>query len=245
MLEIYPGACEVKDKEQQLPLHCAWHCAKKSFDEVVLVVLKAGPAAAGVKSRQFGLLTHWACISKPVAFVSAIVALYPEGVAHLYDVETWRGAFSQPMTMLHWSVLSKASYELTLTLAKACPSAASIKCAGRMPLHNAVEMGVSVEIVDCLLEAFPGATKVRVGQGKSAGLPLHWACRPDSKALIATVKTLLDVDSSAAKEVDGAGKLPLRFCYEWDAPAEMTNLLHDAYPEAAEVMFKKAAVAQV
>jgi hypothetical protein len=186
-------------------------------------LIKVLPSSASFKSKKFGsLLLHWVCKFKPPSFVSIIAAAHPAAVSEMCG----------DVTLLHWAVVSQASVELIQVLVKACPSAARKTCGGKLALHHAVELGSSVEIVGCLLEAFPGAIQAKAGQGNTAGLPLHLACRPDSRATIATVRKLLEVDPLAAKVRDGDGKLPLRFCYEWDASQGMIDLLHDAYPEA-------------
>jgi ankyrin repeat protein len=113
--------------------------------------------------------------------------------------------------------------------------------AGELPLHRACRAGAGVEVLQCLLDAFPGAATALSDDLMS---PLHHAAagqapKPSVELLLAAFPAGAKAAASAKTKKDGY--LPLHFAVEKTTRVRpgAVKVLLDAFPEAAQVQTKK------
>lgn len=131
-------------------------------------------------------------------------------------------------TPLHYACCCAAPLKVVKALLKANKSAASVKDSdGNIPLVGAVANGAGADVVQALINAFPGGVTARQGQHTL----LHSACC--NGASEATVAVLLKAWPAAARERDADGNTPLHFAAAGKANLGVVEALIKEYPEAA------------
>ena len=82
MLAKYPSATKMKDKDGNLPLHCAFHSLNVHLVEVASLLLDADPSSALVPSKRLGSLLHFSYQNlKPFALIRKLCNERPQGSA--------------------------------------------------------------------------------------------------------------------------------------------------------------------
>eukprot|EP00565_Helicotheca_tamesis_P007599 CAMPEP_0185731892 /NCGR_PEP_ID=MMETSP1171-20130828/14200_1 /TAXON_ID=374046 /ORGANISM="Helicotheca tamensis, Strain CCMP826" /LENGTH=327 /DNA_ID=CAMNT_0028401249 /DNA_START=237 /DNA_END=1220 /DNA_ORIENTATION=+ len=98
------------------------------------------------------------------------------------------------------------------------------------PLHQAIMLGASLDVVDILYKNYPPAIKKKCCNPDEL-TALHIACKFGSSPEV--VSFLLDRWPAAAREQDNNGNHPLHFACLWDAPLKVILLLLERWPEAS------------
>jgi len=96
---------------------------------------------------------------------------------------------------------------------------------GRFPLHQAIILGLSVEVIQAL--SSPIAIKAKLSDERT---PLHLACEFGSS--LDVVSTLLRIYPHAAREKDDDGDTPLHMVCAENTSLEVVYALLDVWPDA-------------
>jgi len=92
---------------------------------------------------------------------------------------------------------------------------------GALPFHVACRTGAPVEILELLLQEYPGALCVADNTGS---LPIHYACQANVPSL-AVLRFLLQRDPAAVRARDNTGALPLHRLCGSDSSVDAVQLL--------------------
>ena len=93
--------------------------------------------------------------------------------------------------------------------------------AGQTPLHIAVHTGVSLQVVNVLLECYPEAASIQDWEGET---PLHYACsiRPQ----LEVAQALCNASPQSVNLEDAYGTSALEYAIFAQATTSVVNVLH-------------------
>ena len=160
---------------------------KKLPVDILETILSHAPMAATVKSANGVTLLHWAMVGGvSLDIVQALVKAYPESSRMLDQLGC---------SPLHWACYSGASLEVLNFLLEQYPKSIDLEDtfqnkepyvflkswaqseAGRedhaLLLHNAIDRGFSILLIQLLTQAFPESCLLKDSCGR---IPLHHAC---------------------------------------------------------------------
>jgi len=101
---------------------------------------------------------------------------------------------------------------------------------GWLPIHYACGYGVSTEVLQILIEAFPESTRVQDTQNRT---PLHFYVtrNVDNPTVMVTNVTLL-AENGAATMPEARGMLPMHYACAYGSHHSVLKALQDAYPDS-------------
>mmetsp|Transcript_25609 Transcript_25609/g.33943 ORF Transcript_25609/g.33943 Transcript_25609/m.33943 type:complete len:435 (+) Transcript_25609:77-1381(+) len=192
LLEKCPMAIQEKGSHQMTSLHLA--CFKRASVNMVRLLLDTWPESIRERERFGQLPLHMACgRGASLDVVSLLLEKWPDSIKEKNN---------DGETPLHLACQGGSSETVSLLLNR-CPEYISEKDRfGRLPLHIACANGAPLDVISILLDRFPESIKEKTIKGK---LPLHGACHSGKHEI---VKTILQKNYSAVKEVDLEGRTP-------------------------------------
>ena len=236
MLAVNPDSTKVKDKDGNLPIHCAFHTRKdKELVKLTRIIFKCDSSCGLVKSkRKQTYLLHDICrMNKPFNLIQA----YCEGCPKAATLKDSEGNLP-----LHIMCERGDTSPVTVIqcLISCYPDGILIKDKdGNTPLHSAVEKlhkNVST-IANAMIDTRPKAAEVRDRDGN---LPLHSICESTTPAKDVIMK-LCDVYPDGLKIKDKDGNLPLHSAIERGdiLSVDVLEKMIQVYPEACAVKDKQ------
>ena len=186
----------------------------------LIKAVKATPAlAAEVDAKTGNTPLHFSCCNgAPLAVVKALLAANAEA-AKVTDAD---GNLA-----IVGAVANGCGADVVKLLLDSHSESIRVRQGKHTLLHSAVSNGQTVEVVQLLLKAWPGAASERDEEGNA---PLHFAC--GCQASPAVVKALLVACPEAAQWRGQMQRYPLSLCLLCESPAESVRAVRDAYPDA-------------
>jgi ankyrin repeat protein len=228
LLQAAPEAALVLDQTQRQgwsPLHyAAWNL---NSDLIRFLVATAdGNAVASLRSSQTGeTALHVLCRRGPtvhqLAAVGALLAAAP-------DTATQRAAGQKSFTPLHLLCrVRDVPVAIVRAIVEVAPQALRIADDNQyLPLHYACEFGADPEVIACLLEGFPGATKHLTRKNDTA---LSLACSVNLSG--ETAQLLLDAHPEALLQKNDYGFNPLHcVCRSYQPKVAIAKAIIDKNP---------------
>ena len=114
---------------------------------------------------------------------------------------------------------------------------------GNLPLHLAIQYGLSLEVVKALVEAYPDGVTVKNNYNRVALHELVFLDEDDSEfprdyVDVEVLKFMLEVHPEGSKNTDNLGNLPLHSSIKFDLSLEIIRILILVYPESLLVQNK-------
>ena len=234
LLDVYPKGVEARiTKDGKLPLSLCLEFGAP--DDVVLTVLEAYPDAAEDcgKHNDVSILPLVTAIRKKRALdiIKELLAVYPDGAKRrLPEGEL-------PLSLAITTI--GISDDVALAVLEANPDAAKDMVSNdssTLPLHLAIQMKRSLDIVQALLDVYPKAAEVTMMRERDEKLPLSHALTSgvSDDVVLALLATFPDAAKAKSLYYYGLEMLPLHFAVRERCSQELVKSLLGAYPVAAK-----------
>jgi ankyrin repeat protein len=244
LLEAYPGASEVLDEDNSLPIHAAaWGGDFPESKSVIELLLKQNPSHLSVSDGDDETI---------LTLMSKYGRTSQEAVRFVLQQDkkaVYRGRDEmEGNTAIHHAV--SASYQQNNTVYKPFLEyhkelLKKTNRLGRLPLHIALQRCCAApEMVQDLIEGFPQGASSRDEQGF---LPIHHACNAGVTD-VKIVQSLVDIAPESIKmelttSRSRRGPLPLHLALAYganqgeayDTMNEVVEMLLSRYPDAAKI----------
>lgn len=193
-------------------------------------LLRAFPNDIKATEGRGWLPLHWAAVTDNVEVNDV------RSIARADPLATVKGC-NQPISATPGHLIAAVrhpSMEVVKCLYNFYPRMANAKDSeGDLPLHYAARYSESPEMIRFLLQANPGATKVR-GEGNL--VPLQNALYNESETMKGCIVShLLNADPSAASIVNSDGDTVFHIAINQECKRDLIALLLDAFPEGLKV----------
>jgi len=251
LLNVYKEGAQAKDENDELPLQVA--IKHKAANEVLIALLDAHSKAAEAKDKEGCLLLHNAvAFGSSLEFVARLLYFHPLGAqeenenkelpldvakranapAEVIDAirHTYPLAEVDLFAMIQehrWMEMSP--FNVTHKTAARSNSSTGTRS---LPLHVALTAQAPLEVLICLLNAYPHAAEVPDELG---ALPLHLAAQ--HKAPIEFIRQLLLIFPQGAQIQDITAHYPLMVARENGASVEVIDAILLCFPQAEVNLF--------
>lgn len=224
-LHAFPMAANKQDHAGQYPLNIA--IEKRCSDKVILKILNANTDAAMSELTHIGDLPLHQAIKKGYSeeVIISILHAFPKAAEELDHTGS---------TPLLSSIKQKCPDSIIFALLEANPCATR-KLDDDVPLHQAIKMNYSEEVLLAILREYPEACKEKYSNGN---LPLNMSIEVNCTDKV--IFALLDVYPEATLNETEHGELPLHQVIRKGFPEVVVLRIFNEYPCASMVRCKKS-----
>lgn len=226
-LHAFPMAAKKPDHTGEYPFLAALN--KRCSDKVILELLRANTDAARSELASIGDLPLHQAIKKGYSdeVIISILHAFPQAAKELDHTG---------ITPLISSIRQKCPDKIVLALLKVNPCAAK-KLDDDLPLHQAIKMNYSEEVILAILNEYPEACQEKCSNGN---LPLNMAIEVNSTDKV--VFSLLDAYAGGSWHENNVGELPLHQALRKGFSEEVILRIFHEYPCATMVRCKKSSM---
>ena len=243
MIQVYPQATTVFDKDHNLPLHCAYHSSFNTGKLVKLttLLLTTNSDAGLVKSKKYGFLLHYICQqNKPLALIKAFCKGCPKAC-------TLKDAGGNLPLHVMCEKGDSSPLKVIECLISCYPEGISIRDRdGNTGLHSACEcLNTNLfSVVSLMLGVDAGPNCAATLKDKDGNLAIHSACeskRLDGKVQAMVIGMLVDAYPAGLGIKDRDGNMALHSAIERGDTLgfQCIKKIVDAFPDACAAKDKE------